>query len=134
EGHLGMAPVLLRHHRVGGNWSAAAFYAELCARLAAGCASDLADYYFERSGKSPAWTLWDAVAGISAGFPPRESKLPAAVLQQVFSVRVRINENQRACLSRRYDAAAKKFEDDSACPWRKPVVIPAEFQSSPAGK
>src|SRR5262245_45880862 len=130
-GYIGIAPVLLRHHRLSDNARAASFFADLCAKaLAMHCASELADYHYALSGRSREWQVWDAVAGIGAGFPANEAKLPTPVMQRAFSIRVRIDETQRACLARRYDEATKKFNDEPGCPARKPVAIPAEFLST----
>ena len=134
-GYTGIASVMLQHHKLSGNPKAAAFYAGLCTTLATrDCASQLADFHFDRSGKSPDWQLWDAVAGISGGFPPNEAGLPTAIMRKVFSVVVRINERERACLARRYDPATKKFGDEPGCPPRKPIAIPAEFLAATRGK
>jgi hypothetical protein len=126
DGHLGIAPVLLRHHRVGGTARAATYYAGLCATLPVNCATELADFHYDRSGKSPAWELWDAVAGVSAGIAPSEVRKPAAFMRQVLSIRVRIQAADRACLARRYDAATRTFAAAPACPWRRPIAIPAD--------
>lgn len=127
QGYLGVARAMLRHHRASGNRRAAAFYAELCMTLGQGCASELAEYHHEVSGKSRAWQLWDAVAAWGPDISPGEADLPPELLREVFTIRTRGGTAQRACLSRRYDRSAKKFSDDPACPYLKPVAIPAEF-------
>ena len=133
-GYPGITPVLLRHHRARGNMKAAAFYAGLCATLPVWCASDLADFHYDRSGKSPAWEVWDIIAAMSLGLTPSEAGKPAAVMRQVFSITVRNTLAERACCARRFNASSKKFDDDPACPWRKPVAIPAEFLQGAGSK
>jgi len=131
KGYVGIVPVLMRHHQESGNAKAAAFYADLCASLLLHCAVDLTEYHENVSGKSAAWKLWDAVAGF-AGKSPTEADLrlfglSVEVMQRVFAIRLRSSITERACESRLYDGATKKFADDSACPYLKPIAIPAEF-------
>lgn len=131
KGYVGIIPALMRHHQESGNTKAAAFYADLCASVLIYCAVDLAEYHYKLSGKSAAWKLWDAVAGFS-GKSPTEADLrlfglSAEVMQQVFAVRLRGSIAERACDSQLYDRVTKKFADDPACPYLKPVAIPAEF-------
>lgn len=129
QGYPGVARTLLRHFRVKGNTQAAAYYAGVCATLGTHCASELSDYYFQRFGKSPDWELWDVLAAFALGMPPSEAGKPEAVMQRVFAVRLRHALGQQACLARRYDAASRKFGDDPACPFRRPVRIPDELRS-----
>jgi hypothetical protein len=134
-GYAGIAPVLLRHHRLSGNANAASFYAELCAAtLATGCPSELADYHDARTGRSPEWQVWDAVAAIVKGTPSSEAGLPPDLMRRVFSIRVRIEDAERACLARRFDPSTKKFNDEPGCPPRRPVAIPRQFLSSSASR
>jgi len=131
RGFAGVSATLLRHHRRGGDKKAAAFYADVCASLLVSCASELADYYYERSGKSETWKMWDALAGFHGRAPTdddlKEFALSTELMQRLFTMRVRYGIGERACLARRYDAVTKKFEDDAACPRIRPVAIPKEF-------
>ena len=133
EGHLGIAPVLLQHHDESGNAKAAAFYADLCARLAVHCATELAEHYERTSGKSPSWALWDAVAGMTPGVPATMTNTPVALRQQVFSARLRVILADRACEASLLDRATGRFKLDPACPFRRPVAIPPEFLSAGSG-
>jgi hypothetical protein len=134
-GYVGLTPVLLRHHQVSGNTKAAMFYAELCAdMLVRDCPSVLADFHHARSGKSAEWQIWDAVAAIVKGTPSSEAGLPTDLMRRVFSIRVRFEEAERACLARRYDPSTKKFKDEPGCPPRRAVTIPTQFLSSSASR
>jgi hypothetical protein len=135
QGYVGLTPVLLRHHQVSGNAKAATFYAELCTEtLVRDCPSLLADFHYARSGKSAEWQVWDAVAAIVRGTASSEAGLPADLMRRVFSVRVRIEDAERACLARRFDPSTKKFNDAPGCPPRSPVTIPTRFLSSSAAR
>jgi hypothetical protein len=61
------------------------------------------------------------------GVPAVQANLPAKTMQQVYTIRLRNTLAERACGLRRYEATAKKVQDDPACPYRKKVEVPAEF-------
>jgi hypothetical protein len=131
RGYMGIAPVLLKHHRLSGNAKAAAFYADLCTKVLLDCSGELAEYHYGVSGKSAAWKLWDAAAGLYGQAPTagtlRDFGFSPEIMQQVFAIHLRQRIAERACDSRLYDRAAKKFAGDPDCPYLKPVTIPAEF-------
>jgi hypothetical protein len=127
QGFAGLLPALLRHHVESDNKPAAAHFAALCATHAPlKCASDLAEYHYRLSGKSPAWELWDVVTA-SGSMPASEMGKPPALLRQAFTIQARVLLAERSCMLRRYDPATQKFEDEPRCEWRRPIAIPAEY-------
>lgn len=129
QGYSGLAAALLRHHLAAGNMKAAAYFAGQCeSLLPIRCAPDLLEFHTKQRAPSEAVDLWEAVVQLQAGVPAPEIGKSSSVMQQAFSMRLRAAGAELPCLTLRLDSAAKKFDSNPSCPWRKAVDIPKEFR------
>jgi hypothetical protein len=135
---------LLTHHQFAGSTRAAQYFADLCEEiLGARCADQLSEYYSARGKESAEfrakWEFWDLVAAnmliaktnvIPGGVSEEElrGKTPG-LRRRLFQLIVRTDLIGQTCGMQRLDPATGAVEANPQCPWRRPIVIPAEFLS-----
>ena len=97
---------------------------------------EIADHYESRRDESAdlaaKWELWDlaSVAGVPGGVSADQLNRKSERLKRaVYTLFVRTDLIEDACLTQRLDPATGAVEANPQCPWRKPIAIPAEFLS-----
>src|SRR5262249_60134558 len=98
---------------------------------------NIADHYESWRNESGVlaakWELWDlaSVAGVPGGVSGDQLKRKSEWLKRaVYTLLVRTDLIDDACLTQRLDPTTGAVEADPQCPWRRPIAIPAEFLSS----
>jgi hypothetical protein len=143
-GFPGAVRGLLRHHTYAGNTPAAEYFAGLSdAVLGLRCAGLISEHYYLRSKESgelkAKWEFWDLAAGnamtaasVFGGVSEEELRGKTPELRkELFRLIVRTDLIGEACGIQRLDSATGAVEANPKCPWRRPIVIPAEFLSGP---